>query len=250
MKTILLVVVIAVFTSILYKKCDAAQKVVVVGKDQKYEDVQSAIDAYEKNYIIKIQAGQYRTGETLTIANKRNLTIEGEGTVELMCVSLYEDVVTISGSSRVTLRNIRVFHEPFEPGDCGGNVVVLQDCKNITITECHLNGCGATGVEGRETRGVRIENCEIYNNSLIAFHFENSQYIKIRKNHIYENFQNTELRYCKTVYIGENVFANNEDQQIAIEEVTGLKLHKNKPAKLEVYEIPPYHEGSEGPVME
>ena len=209
-------------------------KIVTVGQGKDYTDLQAAIDAHQGNYIIKISPGRYIFEKALSIVKKRKITIAGEGKVDLVCSELYEDVLHIQDCRQVILKNIRAFHDPFEPGDCGGNVILLVESKNILIYNCTLNGCGMTGVEADIVEHLRVENCEIHSNTLLALKLSNARNIKIANNRIYYNFQNMELIFCRRILITGNVFEHNDDQQIRVEEVTGLKLQKNVPENIPI----------------
>ena len=100
------------------------------------------------------------------------LTIEGQGSVNLYCTELYENVIWISGK-HIVVRNIHMKH--FAPGklegqNCSGRVIVFDNAHDITIENCDLNGCGLAGLhDNLGNSNILIKNNYIHNNSIGAY---------------------------------------------------------------------------------
>lgn len=85
----------------------------------------------------------------------------GRAMTRLLAVPRYADVLNFSGCDGIELADFTAGHTDGE-GSCGGNVIELQTCKNVTIRDCGCFGCGMVGVSCVECDTIRLENTEIY----------------------------------------------------------------------------------------
>ena len=126
---------------------------------------------YDKaNLYILIDEGTYYSNGTWI--SGKNITLEGQGVVNLYCTELGENVMWVMGEN-ITVRNIRMKH--FAPGtgynqNCSGRVIAFDHATHALIENCDLNGCGLAGLHDNiGNADILIKNNYIHNNSLGAY---------------------------------------------------------------------------------
>lgn len=96
----------------------------------------------------------YDDGWELEIDNVQNLVISAArpGT-EIVTVPRYACVFRFANCADITLEGFTAGHTD-GPGFCTGAVVHTDDCRNVTVKNCDLYGCGTYGLELEHSRGV------------------------------------------------------------------------------------------------
>lgn len=96
--------------------------------------------ALSSDYVNKEYLKEY---ESLLISDVTGLTLEAseDGKVELVTENGGASVLEIRKSENVMLRGLACGHE-VEKGTCSGGVLYAEDCKNLTVENCRLYGCG------------------------------------------------------------------------------------------------------------
>lgn len=102
-------------------------------------------------------------GYELELTAVQNLVIRG---AEREAVTICTDprnaaVISLDNCADVTLSGFTAGHNYYGQA-CEGPVVRLQSCLGTEFTDLGLYGCGAIGVEVRQSREVRLRDCEIY----------------------------------------------------------------------------------------
>ena len=101
-----------------------------------------------------------------------------------------EDVVFISDSRNITLKNLKATHiEHDGPLGCTGSAIQVYDNNDILIEKCALNGSGIIGVVAYETRNLKIVDNYIYNNSRYGVLYTNTS-VEINNNKFEDNGPN------------------------------------------------------------
>ena len=102
-------------------------------------------------------------GFTLVITGADNFHLLGAGraTTRLLAVPRYADVLNFTGCEGIELADFTAGHTDGE-GSCGGNVIELQNCKDVKINDCGFFGCGVVGVSAVGCSTIRMENTEMY----------------------------------------------------------------------------------------
>lgn len=114
----------------------------------------------------------YELNEPIRIVGQRNIIIEGSG-AQLSANSLVSDVIYIENSENITLKNFHATHlDPSGPMGCTGNVINIQQSKNISIDQCDLNGSGIVGVAAYFVDSLKIKNSHIHENSSYGVIFQ------------------------------------------------------------------------------
>lgn len=125
--------------------------------------------------------GQYSTeyydwinydGPGLRIKNVKNLTIIGQGKdkTQLCAVPRTVDVLSFENCENLTLSSLTAGHTP-EPGACSGGVLAYSGCKNMSVEDCGLFGCGIIGIGAESCEDMAIKNTDIYECSSGAARF-------------------------------------------------------------------------------
>ena len=102
-------------------------------------------------------------GYELQIVNVDGLTLRGAGMDEtaLLARDRYACVLCFVGCRDLTLAQLTAGHSP-EPGFCGGGVLRLDHCEQVTVEGCGLFGCGTIGVWATNCNGVTVNASRIY----------------------------------------------------------------------------------------
>lgn len=128
-------------------------------------------------------------GYELILVGINNLTIRSETPsvrAEIVCEPRYADVLQFEGCENVLLENLVLGHTP-EQGSCMGNVVDFSHCKNASVINCDLYGCGAYAFGLYESSGMSISDSIIHDCSYGAIDSFSSSM----------KFHNTEFTRCK-----------------------------------------------------
>jgi hypothetical protein len=140
-----------------------------VGKGGKYKEIQAAIDAAADGDVIVIKAGNYSQSGSLYLSSKTNLTIKGEGKVNIACTQ-YLPVFYLMSCKGITIRAVHGYHKIKDPevgkGGCGpgATIITAEGCTGISILNCELNGCGQTGFEAYSTDKIVLDGNYIHDN--------------------------------------------------------------------------------------
>ena len=162
--------------------------------------IQSAVDAAAPGSIISIKPGVYK--ETITV-NKANLTLTGVGKVVIQNPGGAEiGIVVQDGGDGFALKNItlkdfteRGVNMTYVEGFLLSHVTSINNgefglfseyCKNGTIEHCETFTHRETGVFVGQSTNINITQNKSYEN-VIGLEVENSSYVTLGKNHVYDN---------------------------------------------------------------
>lgn len=101
-------------------------------------------------------------GNTLFIVGMKNITLEAtpEDGGFLLAIPRYADVLHFENCKNVVIKNFTLGHE--ETGNCIGDVLVINDCENVVVEDCHLFGCGVNGIYSSGSSTVTVRKTDIY----------------------------------------------------------------------------------------
>ncbi|MBR1565798.1 MAG: right-handed parallel beta-helix repeat-containing protein [Oscillospiraceae bacterium] len=121
----------------------------------------------------------YDDGWELEIDDVQNLTIRAaqEGT-EIVTVPRYACVLKFDNCADVTLSGFTAGHTD-GPGYCTGAVLGMTDCRDMTVENCDLYGCGTYGLELSHCRGINAIGTVIRDCSYGALSADNCAAIKL-----------------------------------------------------------------------
>ncbi|MCX7841787.1 MAG: right-handed parallel beta-helix repeat-containing protein [Clostridia bacterium] len=144
------------------------------------DDLQSAVDNCKSGQKIILKQGRYDIKGTISVKDKENIILEGEGEVWLDTKGIDHQVLTFKGCRGIVVKNIKAQHVILEEKDNlhiedgrEGSVVGVYSSGRITFENCELVGCGIYGIFTENTEEVRINGCYIHHNSLNALYFSN-----------------------------------------------------------------------------
>lgn len=146
------------------------------------------LDALKSDVHIRLEPGNYDLNKYLEGDNPyqslyikegklyglKNVLIEGLGDqpLDFITYNSFSPVLSISNCEYLSLVNLNFGHDPaIGSGNCTGDVVDIQDSKNINIEKCVLFGCGMVG--------MNISNVQTmeFNDSVIKECSDNIAYI-------------------------------------------------------------------------
>lgn len=120
-------------------------------------------------------------GPELVIAGVSGLTIraaaEEPAAITLCAEPRYANVLRFQSCDHLSLSGFTAGHT-LEPGGCMGGVVYLSDCHELSLYACRLYGCGVLGLSGESCTSITAQDCEIYECSLGAVDFSESDGIR------------------------------------------------------------------------
>ena len=98
----------------------------------------------------------------LTIYNAHGFTIEAEesGSVRFITENGYADVVTLTLCDGAVLKGLVIGHE-IEKGECDADVLRIDTCKDVTVEDCGLFGCGADGIWAEKADRLTVTKTDI-----------------------------------------------------------------------------------------
>ena len=172
--------------------------------------LQQAMDQARSGDTIRITEGVYYTDKAVSIVDKRNFFVEGDGEVWIICRDVYENVLEISGCEGVSLYNVHAKHEEWlEEYACNGAVVSVLGSSRVEIVGCELNGCGAMGISLEDSQEVDIVGCLIQHNSFTAIYVYSTDNVNIIRNKIFDNATTIEAYQTSGLEMYGNLIAGN-----------------------------------------
>lgn len=99
-------------------------------------------------------------GYELHLTGITNMEINGNGDQHIIAKTTYANVITFNKCSDITINNIKFGHKLH--GECCGGVLKFVGCKNITIRNCDMYGCGVVGIECIGCESIHIIDSNIY----------------------------------------------------------------------------------------
>ncbi|MCQ2254351.1 MAG: right-handed parallel beta-helix repeat-containing protein [Bacteroidaceae bacterium] len=126
-------------------------------------------------------------GPQLIISGLKNLSIRTnyDERLSLEVTPRYANVLTFIGCENIKLTNLQLGHT--EEGYCTNGVLGFDNCRNITIDNCGLFGCGTEGVELRHSENFTMTGSEIFHCSYHIMHIWDSKNVKFLNCAFYNN---------------------------------------------------------------
>lgn len=139
-------------------------------------------------------------GPELLILGVKNLQIVGQGKnkTTIQAVPRYADVLSFRDCENIMISDLTAGHLKEAPGSCMGDVLNLENCRHVGISECGFFGCGVMGIIARDCSYLTVNDSEMYECSLMGGQILNSDHV---------TFTNCSIRDCLTncIYVdGKN----------------------------------------------
>ena len=141
-------------------------------KTVKAATAQAVLDALGSNTKIVLSDGTYDFSKTdagmFYLSDYENLTLSGTGKTKLVTSSGADDVVYATQCSDLTVENCILGHELLPGSYCTVGVMEFLNCKNVTVRNCELYGCGLAGFDfvcctgDNEVESTTVRDCSQY----------------------------------------------------------------------------------------
>lgn len=141
-----------------------------VGQNGDFKTIEAALEYKSSNVHLLLDSGIFINDNGYLIQGD-HVILEGNGASEIQCRVYYDNVLWLNGND-ITVRNLKLRH--FKPGtieyqNCSGRVIGLDNCNNVLIEHCDINGCGLAGIHDNVgNSNVVVRNNYIHNNSYAA----------------------------------------------------------------------------------
>lgn len=157
-------------------------------------------------------------GPGLVIHNAENLTITAGGPhrARIVAVPRYCEVLSFEGCDGLTLRGVTLGHtQSLDNAACAGGVLTLQGCRNVTLEDCSLFGCGTIGVTAMSCRDMEVLHTEIHHCTVGAFYLYDCDGVAVNGCNVHDIGDGS----------GEFLFQHYECRNIAVD---GRELPENR----------------------
>ena len=136
----------------------------------------------------KFHVGSYSWEKTfdgfeLVLNGIENLSISGQD-VSISIGPRYSSVFRLENCRNISFCGIVAGHSD-QPGECSGDVLYLQNCKDIFIDRCWLYGCGAIGVHAVNCERISVTGTDISDCSFFASFLEKAKDVSFDDCRIY-----------------------------------------------------------------
>ncbi|NPV03080.1 MAG: SH3 domain-containing protein [Brevinematales bacterium] len=127
-------------------------------------DLWNAVQGAESGDVITVASGSYYISQTLTIESKDNLTIAGEGEVNIYIKDENADVMNIYECGTIVLKNLHLKHyNPPQDLNCTGNVIVGYNSDSLKLENCVIDGSGYWGLWLSGFNSVELKDTKFLN---------------------------------------------------------------------------------------
>jgi hypothetical protein len=168
-------------------------------------DIQAILDAAPNGSVLTLDYGEYVLTTGLTVANKHDLTITAPKGTLVMVDDVMEDVLSLEDCDSVHIVNLHMRHvKPLGEYNCEGAVIRMNQCSNMEVKNCELDGCGAIAVAGNGVKELQVTGCYIHNNTWNAFYLSDCRDALITGNRIVHNLDVLTQYDCERIEMRDN----------------------------------------------
>lgn len=164
-------------------------------KDITVSTVDELLAALESGRTVRLTSGRYDISEAvnygirhslsynwekvsdgweLVLSDVSGLTVIAEEGAEICTSSRHASVLRFDECRDISLQGLTLGHTDGE-GVCTGNVISLVGCRDISLQECELYGCGAVAVSAGTSRNISISSSRLYSCSVGALRLSASK---------------------------------------------------------------------------
>ncbi len=166
-------------------------------------------------------------GPQLILSGLKNLTIRtnSDERLHIEITPRYANVLTFISCENINLKNLYLGHT--DEGYCTNGVVGFDDCRNITIDNCGLFGCGTEGIELRQSENFTMRSSEIFHCSYHIMHIFGSKNCKFLNCAFYNNKEYEQLSVdadSQEVLFDHCVFTKNKGTLFNISNTKAVKI--------------------------
>jgi hypothetical protein len=187
----------------------ALPKVVILTAD-KSATLPAVLKSLPNGSRVILKAGRYQFNKGLVLENKKNITLEGQGEAWILVKDAYANVLTIRGSSNITIKGLKMRHNIiFKNYQCEGAVISVIRSHKIWVRNNTLNGSGAIGVRGYRSSNLVVTHNFLHTNSMTAIMLDRSAWIAIHNNTIVSNGSTLYLWRTHGLRMSRNAISHN-----------------------------------------
>lgn len=168
-------------------------------------------------------------GPTIVISGYKNLTIRSEvndrRTIEV--TPRYAFVFNFISCENIKFENLLLGHT--KEGTCSNGVLGFDDCKNVTIENCGLYGCGTEGIVARMSSNINMTNSEIFECSYSILHLFGCSNVNFKNCYFYNNKEYDLVGIndrCENVIFENCAFAGNKGSLLNIDRNDNVTLKR------------------------
>jgi hypothetical protein len=124
----------------------------------------NAVQNAESGDVITIASGSYTISKTLTLESKGDLTIVGEGEVNIYIKDENANVMEIGDCGNIVLKNLHLKHyNPPQEMMCTGNVIYGYETGSLLLENCVIDGSGYWGLWLSGFKNLTLKNTKFLN---------------------------------------------------------------------------------------
>lgn len=163
MRKIILLPVVAFMVSCSLKR----NTIEIFGSGARFKTLHEAVQQAKDGDSIIVYPGVYKSSEEVWL-DKNHVKIVGVGKPQILCDDMTKNVIWVL-SQDVLIKNLKLSHiKPSFYANCVGNVIALDNARNVLIEDCDINGCGRIGVYMFSAYNITLKNNWIHENSFCA----------------------------------------------------------------------------------
>lgn len=168
-------------------------------------------------------------GPTIVISGYKNITIRSDvqDRRAIEVTPRYAYVLEFISCENLTFTNLLLGHT--REGYCSNGVLGFDDCKNITITNCGLYGCGTEGIVARQCQNLQMTGSEIYECSYSIMHLFTCTDCTFTNCYFYKNKEYDLVGVsdsCEKIVFDNCTFAGNKGLLFNFDRQDNVKLNR------------------------
>jgi hypothetical protein len=149
--------------------------------------LQKMLDETNDGDTLYIERKDYISENSVTLSNRKNLTLIFEKGATVICSSQFQDIFVIQNCSGIQFYNGVFKHQSSEEAKSFGSGFYLFQSQNIRIINADLDNNGLHGLFAQNINNLELIKCLIHNNSASAFLFQELNKNIVLKGNKYEN---------------------------------------------------------------
>lgn len=166
-------------------------------------------------------------GKELCLLNLSNLTIKCpsiKNRAELQVEPRYAFVFYLNGCDGISFENIVMGHT--EGGYCDGGVIDLNDCANISFSNCDLYGCGTEGICAEVTEGLKFFDSSIHDCTYDIMTIGECDNFLFKDSEFYSNreFSLFNIHESDRISFKDCIIRNNDGTLFFVDEESNVEL--------------------------
>jgi hypothetical protein len=174
------------------------------------DDLEALIAQAPSNSTLTLPAGRFVLSHSLVIHDKESLAITAPPGFVLLVNDVNSEVITIRNCNALTIEGGSFAHlKPLKAYKCDAAVLRVEDSKKFTVRHASLHGCGAIGVEAHSVERLRIEGCDLRENTFNAIYISKCSGVRIWDNVIEHNGNTLQLDGVDDLEMSGNLILDN-----------------------------------------